>query len=142
MNVRLRKLFIGGLHKSINNRQLYNLFRKEGNIIRWKVFYDRNGNSRGFGILEFDSPRDAWTAIQKWNNTFLMGYKIRVEYKNRVRRRMNRNRRMFNANNGMKGNFRNNVNNKGFNYGKNNNYQNGIRNVNYNNINRNRFYYY
>ena len=144
MNLRLRKLFIGGLHKSINNRQLYNLFRKEGNIIRWKVFYDRKGNSRGFGILEFDRPRDAWTAIQKWNNTFLMGYKIRVEYKNRVRRRINRNRnrRMFNANNGMKGNFRNNVNNRGFNYGKNNNYQNGIRNVNYNNINRNRFYYY
>ena len=141
MNLRLRKLFIGGLHKSINNRKLYNLFRQEGRILGWKVFYDRNGYSRGFGVLEFDRPRDAWKTIQKWNNTPYMGYNLRIEYKNNLRRRMNRNRnrRMFNAFN--KGNFRNNVNNRGFNWTKNNNYQNGVRNVNIVNRNRNRFYY-
>lgn len=131
MNLRLRKLFIGNLHKSITNRQLYNLFKKEGNILGWKVFYNRNGFSRGFGILEFDRPRDAWKAIQKWNNTFLKGNKIRVEYKNSARRRINRRR-----------GFRNNVNNnKRFNYVKNNNYQNKIRNVN-NRRNMSRYYYY
>ena len=144
MNLRLRKLFIGGLHKSINNRKLYNLFRQEGRILGWKVFYDNYGNSRGFGVLEFDRPRDAWKTIQKWNNTPYMGYNLRIEYKNNLRRRMNRNRRNrrnFNTNN--KGKFRNNVNNRGFNYGKNNNYQNTVRNVN-NNVNRNRrrYYYY
>ena len=124
MNLRLRKLFIGGLHKSINNRKLYNLFRQEGRILGWKVFYDRNGYSRGFGVLEFDRPRDAWKTIQKWNNTPYMGYNLRIEYKNNSRRRMNRNRRNFNANN--KGSYRKN---RGFNYGKNNNYQNTVRNV-------------
>ena len=141
MNLSLRKLFIGGLHKSINNRRLYNLFRQEGRILSWKVFYDRNGYSRGFGMLEFDRPRDAWKTIQKWNNTSYMGFNLRIEYKNNLRRRRNRNRRNFKANN--KGNYRNNVNNRGFNYGKNNNYQNSLRNMT-NNIkrNRNRYYYY
>ena len=143
INLSLRKLFIGGLHKSITNRKLYNLFRQEGRILSWKVFYDRNGYSRGFGVLEFDRPRDAWRTIKKWNNTPYMGYNLRIEYKNNLRRRMNRNRnrnrRMFNAFN--KGNFRNNVNNRGFNWTKNNNYQNGVRNVNIVNRNRNKFYY-
>ena len=143
MNLSLRKIFVGGLDKSINNRQLYNLFRRDGKILGWRVFYDRNGYSRGFGVLEFDRPRDAWKVIQKWNNTFLMGFKIRVEYKSSARRRMNRNRRRFNANTRPKRNNWINVNNRGFNYRKNNNYQNRIRNVN-NNVYRNRskFYYY
>ena len=140
MNLNLRKLFIGGLHKSINNRRLYNLFRREGRILGWKVFYDRNGYSRGFGVLEFDRPRDAWKTIQKWNNTPYMGYNLRIEYKNNLRRTMNRNRRNFNTNN--KGSYKSNANNRGFNYGKNNNYQNSVRNVNNNNVNRNRRYYY
>ena len=141
MNLSLRKIFVGGLDKSINNRQLYNLFRRDGKILGWRVFYDRNGYSRGFGVLEFDRPRDAWRTIKKWNNTPYMGYNLRIEYKNNLRRRMNRNRnrRMFNAYN--KGNFRNNANNRGFNWSKNNNYQNGVRNVNIINRNRNRFYY-
>lgn len=133
MNLRLRKIFVGGLHKSINNRIFYNLFRREGRILGWRVFYDRNGYSRGFGVLEFDRPRDAWKTIQKWNGTSYMGYKLRIEYKKNIRRRINRNRnnnrRGFNTN----GN-RNygNVINKGFiySYGNKRNYQNGFRNVN------------
>ena len=129
MNLKLRKIFIGGLHKSINNRKLFNLFKQEGRILGWKVFYDRNGYSRGFGVLEFDRPRDAWKTIQRWNNSSYMGLKLRIEYKKNI----NRN----------KGNYRN-VNNRGFNYGR-NNYLNGIRNVNKNNNfngNRNKYYYY
>jgi hypothetical protein len=129
MNLKLRKIFVGGLHKSINNRKLFNLFRQEGRILGWKVFYDRNGYSRGFGVLEFDRPRDAWKTIQRWNNSSYMGLKLRIEYKKNI----NRN----------KGNYRN-VNNRGFNYGR-NNYLNGIRNVNNNNNfngNRNKYYYY
>ena len=129
MNLKLRKIFIGGLHKSINNRKLFNLFKQEGRILGWKVFYDRNGYSRGFGVLEFDRPRDAWKTIQRWNNSSYMGLKLRIEYKKNI----NRN----------KGNYRN-VNNRGFNYGR-NNYSNGIRNVNNNNNfngNRNKYYYY
>jgi hypothetical protein len=129
MNLKLRKIFVGGLHKSINNRKLFNLFRQEGRILGWKVFYDRNGYSRGFGVLEFDRPRDAWKTIQRWNNSSYMGLKLRIEYKKNI----NRN----------KGNYRN-VNSRGFNYGR-NNYLNGIRNVNNNNNfngNRNKYYYY
>lgn len=139
MNLRLRKIFVGGLHKSINNGKLYNLFRREGRILGWKVFYDRNGYSRGFGVLEFDRPRDAWKTIQKWNGTSYMGYKLRIEYKKNIRRRMNR--RGFN--NGNRGNNYSNVMNKGFNYSYGNgkrNYQNSYRNANRIVI-RNRNYY-
>ena len=108
INLRLRKIFVGGLHKSINNAKLYNLFRREGRILGWRVFYDRNGYSRGFGVLEFDRPRDAWKTIQKWNGTSYMGYKLRIEYKKNIRRRMNRRRRFNGYNYG-------NVINKGFN---------------------------
>jgi RNA recognition motif-containing protein len=138
MNLKLRKIFVGGLHKSITNSKLYNLFRREGRIVGWKVFYDRNGYSRGFGVIEFDRPRDAWKTIQKWNNSDYMGYKLRIEYKKNFRRRINRNRRMNNTNNVTKGNY---INNRS--YFPKNNYQNGIRNVNSINYgNRSRYYYY
>jgi RNA recognition motif-containing protein len=138
MNLKLRKIFVGGLHKSITNSNLLNLFKNEGRIVRWKVFYDRNGYSRGFGVIEFDRPRDAWKTIQKWNNTTYMGYKLRIEYKKNIRRRINRNRRNNNTNNVTKGNY---GNNRGY-YTTKNNYQNG-RNVNRNNYgNRNRYFYY
>ena len=135
MNLRLRKIFVGGLHKSINNAKFYNLFRREGRILGWRVFYDRNGYSRGFGVLEFDRPRDAWKTIKKLNGTSYMGYKLRIEYKKNIRRRMNRRRRFNGYNYG-------NVISKGFNYYYGNgkrNYQNGFLNVN-RIVNRNRNY--
>jgi len=141
MNLKLRKIFVGGLHKSITNSKLYNLFRREGRIVGWKVFYDRNGYSRGFGVIEYDRPRDAWKTIQKWNNTDYMGYKLRIEYKKNFRRRINRNRRMNNTNNVTKGNYIN-VNNRNRSFFPKSNYQNGIRNVNSTYGNRSRYYYY
>ena len=87
-NLRLRIVFVGGLPSDVDNRRLYSLFRKEGNIIGCKMVFNRMGISKGYGFIEFRNPRDAWRAIQKWNNTTLGGQTITVEY--RKRRRVNR----------------------------------------------------
>ena len=77
-NLRLRIVFVGGLPLDVGNRRLYTLFRKEGRIISYRIIYNRRGISKGYGFIEFVNPRDAWRAIQKWNNTTLGGRTITV----------------------------------------------------------------
>ena len=101
-NLRLRIVFVGGLPLDVDNRRLYSLFRNEGRIVGCRMVFNRMGLSKGYGFIEFQNPRDAWRAIQKWNNTNLGGRTISVEY--RKRRRFNR------------GRFGNNNFRSGFNY--------------------------
>lgn len=103
-NLRLRIVFVGGLPFGIDNKRLYNLFKNEGRITGCKIVFNRMGLSNGYGFVEFRNPRDAWRAIQKWNQTTLGGRTITVEYKKR--RRINR--RGFTNNN-----FRRGFNNRG-----------------------------
>lgn len=95
-NFGLRILYVGGLPRRINNRQLFNLFRGEGRIGSYRVVKDRAGYSRGFGFVEFQRPRDALRAVQKWNNTTLDRNIIKVQF----RRRRNFLPRRNNFNNG------------------------------------------
>lgn len=126
-NLRLRKLFVGGLPKFVDNRRLYGLFRREGAIVGCRIIYDRMGISRGFGEVEFRYPRDAWRCIQKWNNTTYDRNTLRIEYRRKKRR--NNNRRGFGGNyqggrdyrrdyrsgyNDRNRNFRGNYQNRGF----------------------------
>ena len=62
--------------------------------------YDRLGNSRGFGNIEFKNPIDALRTIRRWNNTKFMGLTLRVEYqKNRnINKGSTNRRRNFNNN--------------------------------------------
>ena len=106
-NLRLRIVFVGGLPFDIDNRRLYSLFRNEGRIIGCKIVFDRMGNSKGYGFLEFANPRVAWRVIQRWNQTTLGGRTITVEF--RKRRRINR-RRFGNSNYGFGNNNRNGYN--------------------------------
>lgn len=76
-----REIFVKGLPRFIDNRGLFNLFRKEGRIINCNVLYDNVGFSRGIGKIEFLNYRDAWKVINKWNNATYKGFNLRVEYK-------------------------------------------------------------
>ena len=89
INIPRRTIFIGRLPSRINDGVLHRLFRAEGNIISARVIKDFEGNSKGFGFVEFQNPRDAWRSIQKWNNTYLGGQIIRVHYPYRPRRLIN-----------------------------------------------------
>ena len=94
-NPNFRMIFVANLPFNINNRMLRNLFRKEGRITQSRIIYGNKG-SKGYGFLEFYNPRDAWRSIQKWNNTFLGGRRIVVQY--RKGRRFGNNNRRFNNN--------------------------------------------
>lgn len=108
-----RKLFVGGLPRTLDNRGLYNLFKNEGRLMGCQIMYDKLGNSRGFGNIEFRNPIDAWRTIRRWNNTKYMGFILRVEYqKNRNINKGSIRRRNFNSN--TKGNFRNYQNSNGY----------------------------
>ena len=106
-NLRLRIVFVGGLPLDVGNKRLYSLFKKEGRIIGCKMVFNRMGISKGYGFIEFMNSRDAWRAIQKWNNTTLGGRTITVEY--RKRRRVNR--RFGNNNYGYRSGFNSSYNN-------------------------------
>ena len=110
-NINRRTIFVGGLPSTINrNRLLFQLFRREGRILSYRIMRNRAGFSRGFGFIEFARPRDAWRSIQRWNNTTLDRNVIKVQY---IRRR--RINRRFNSNNlNNRGNGRFNQSNRGF----------------------------
>lgn len=90
-NLRLRKVFVGGLPRSMKSRNLYDLFKFEGRLLSAKIVYDRMGYSRGFGLLLFANPRDSWKVIKKWNETYYFGVKIKVTYKRRFKRNQKKN---------------------------------------------------
>ena len=64
-------VFIKHLPSSINDKELYNLFKNFGKIINYKVMLDKKKNSLGFGFVLYDSLESAMNAIQVMN-----GYKI------------------------------------------------------------------
>lgn len=77
-------MYVGGLPRTLDNRGLYNLFKNEGRLTGCQIMYDRLGNSRGFGNIEFKNPIDALRTIRRWNNTKFMGLTLRVEYQKRI----------------------------------------------------------
>ena len=51
-NLGLRIVYVGGLPNDVDNRRLYNLFRKEGRIIGCKIVFNRMGIPKGYGFIE------------------------------------------------------------------------------------------
>ncbi len=60
-------LFLCHLPNNMKNSELYNLFRRFGNIYSTRVMTERNGRSRGIGFVSFDNPSSAQQAIEEMN---------------------------------------------------------------------------
>ena len=133
-----REVFVKGLPRFVDNKILFNLFRNEGRINQCNVLYDNIGFSRGIGKIEFADFRDAWKAINKWNNSNYKGFTLKLEYKKTI----NGQKAGNTIGNSMK--YNNNRNYGGSsNYGKINGYSrnyNGNR-YNYNNYGYSRYKY-
>lgn len=80
-NFMLRNIIVKGLPRSVNDKELFNLFRYEGRLVKCWVIYDKLGLSKGLGEMVFANPRDTWKVIQKWNNTFYKGKTLKIVYK-------------------------------------------------------------
>ncbi|XP_048331454.2 polyadenylate-binding protein 6 isoform X1 [Ziziphus jujuba] len=73
----IANLFVKNLHPSFTSGQLQSMFSKFGRILSCKVASE-NGNSKGFGFVQFDSKLSAMTARNALHGTLLKGKKIYV----------------------------------------------------------------
>ncbi|EPY52735.1 RNA-binding protein [Schizosaccharomyces cryophilus OY26] len=73
-----RQLFVGNLPYSVRWQDLKDLFRQVGTVVRADVQMNRDGRSRGIGIVLMSSSKDAHDAIKSLNNTDYMGRTLEV----------------------------------------------------------------
>ncbi|XP_060672240.1 polyadenylate-binding protein 6-like isoform X1 [Ziziphus jujuba] len=73
----IANLFVKNLHPSFTSGQLQSMFSKFGRILSCKVASE-NGNSKGFGFVQFNSKLSAMTARNALHGTLLKGKKIYV----------------------------------------------------------------
>lgn len=93
-------LYIKGLDKSIDHKELYDAFSVFGNIASCKVVYDDKGESQGRGFVQFETAEAAEEALNQANGTFLKEKKITVDhFKDRERRKDEQSRTEHSFNN-------------------------------------------
>ena len=74
-----RKLFVGNLSFSTEERTLEELFGQAGNVTSVRVMRDQaTGRARGFGFVEMETEEAAQAAIDKFNNSEVDGRRIAV----------------------------------------------------------------
>src|ERR1051326_8774213 len=74
-----RKLFVGNLPFSTDERRLQELFAAIGPVDTVNIVRDQmTGRARGFAFVEMQTDEAAQTAIQRLNDTELDGRKIAV----------------------------------------------------------------
>jgi len=68
------KIFVGNLAYTVTDRQLQELFERQGTVQSAKVICDKStGRSRGYGFVEMSSEDKARRAIETLNETQFEG---------------------------------------------------------------------
>lgn len=67
----------GQLIYSVNEKQLKDVFGLAGKVVSVTINKDREGNSKGHGVVEFEHPVEAVQAISMLNNQMYMDRIIR-----------------------------------------------------------------
>jgi len=74
-----KRLFIGNLPYSVDDRALEELFSKAGKVESAVVITQKEtGRSKGFGFVEMATPEEAKAAIEMYNDQEVEGRKIVV----------------------------------------------------------------
>ena len=74
-----KKLYVGNLPFSVNDKSLQEKFASIGGVDSAKVITDRDtGRSKGFGFVEMSSEDDAQAAISKFDGTDFEGRAMTV----------------------------------------------------------------
>ncbi len=74
-----KKLYVGNLPYSVNDKSLLDKFSQAGTVDSAKVITDRDtGRSKGFGFVEMSTEDEAQAAIEKFNGTEMDGRSLNV----------------------------------------------------------------
>lgn len=65
------KLFIHNIDFRVQNKDIYELFKRYGDIKVIEVPRDKTGKHRGLGFVEFDTHQAAVKALEEANGQFL-----------------------------------------------------------------------
>ncbi|XP_059287372.1 polyadenylate-binding protein 2-like isoform X1 [Lycium ferocissimum] len=71
-------IFIKNLDRSIDNKALHDTFSSFGNILSCKIATDSNGQSKGYGFVQFDNEESAQGAIDKLNGMLMNDKQVYV----------------------------------------------------------------
>lgn len=77
-------MFIFHIPNEWNDLDLFSFFasQKIGKILSVRVMTDKKeGRSRGFGFVSYETPEQAKEAIRKVNGTSVLGKRLKVELK-------------------------------------------------------------
>ncbi len=66
-------MYVGNVDYNTTDKDLEELFSKEGTVTYSKVVTRMDGKSRGFGFVEMESEEQAKAAIEKLNKSEFMG---------------------------------------------------------------------
>ena len=73
-----KRMYVGNLNYSTTDKELEELFSKEGTVTYSKVITRMDGKSRGFGFVEMENEEQAKAAIEKLDKSEFMGRTIVV----------------------------------------------------------------
>ncbi|KAF9311743.1 hypothetical protein BG003_007060 [Podila horticola] len=76
--VRDRRVYVGNLSYDVKWTNLKDFMREIGPVAHADVLLGRDGRSKGCGVVEYQNPEDAQTAIRKLNDVVLMGRPVFV----------------------------------------------------------------
>lgn len=68
-----KRMYVGNLDYNTTDKELEDLFSKEGTVTYSKVITRMDGKSRGFGFVEMETEEQAKAAVEKLNQSEFMG---------------------------------------------------------------------
>lgn len=92
-----KRCYVGNLAWKTSWQDLKDKFRECGNVVYANVMRDEEGRSKGWGIVEFETPEEAVAAVNALNGSELGGRKIMVRED-----REDRDVKQYNKENGIK----------------------------------------
>ena len=139
---RNRNLYVGNLPSDLDDIQLFNIFKEKYPSIHHVSIMTDNGESKGYGFIQFINKNDYEKCLKEMDGFFIKGKPIIVK----ERKKKNFEEKNWNnLNNSYKYNninipmVINNANNNKKIYNKKNNYNQGINNINPINMSNNEF---
>ncbi|KAL1139576.1 hypothetical protein AAG570_006558, partial [Ranatra chinensis] len=72
------RCFVANLDYKVDEKKLREVFRLAGRVISAEISMDKEGKSRGFGVVEYEHPVEAVQAISMFNNQLLFDRRLSV----------------------------------------------------------------